>query len=85
MRAWLEDCGLNYIMAVSCDQRFTPPTGPVRADGVGTARAAQGWQRLSAGEGSKGHRLYDWLLIDPGADEHLLLVRRSISKPDELA
>jgi hypothetical protein len=29
--------------------------------------------------------LYDWLLLDPGADEHLLLVRRSISKPTELA
>lgn len=39
----------------------------------------------SAGKGSKGDRIYDWLLIDPGADEHLLLVRRSISKPDELA
>lgn len=23
---------------------------------------------LSAGQGSKGQRLYDWLLIDPGAD-----------------
>ena len=40
---------------------------------------------LSAGTGSKGHRLYDWLLIDPGTYTHLLLVRRSISKPDELA
>jgi SRSO17 transposase len=29
--------------------------------------------------------LYDWLLLDPGADMHLLLVRRSISKPSELA
>lgn len=29
--------------------------------------------------GSKGQRLYDWLLIDPGAHTHLLLVRRSIS------
>jgi SRSO17 transposase len=30
-------------------------------------------------------RLYDWLLLDPCADTHLLLVRRSISKPSELA
>lgn len=40
---------------------------------------------MSAGAGSKGQRLYDWLLIDPGADAHQLLVRRSISKPTELA
>lgn len=34
----------------------------------------------------KGHRLYDWLLLDPGtAGGQQLLVRRSISKPTELA
>lgn len=81
LRAWLEANDLNYVMAVSCDQRFTTPRGPVRADEL----ARKGWQRLSAGRGSKGHRLYDWLLLDPGADTHQLLVRRSISKPDELA
>jgi len=40
---------------------------------------------LSAGQGSKGHRLYNWLLVDPGADAHLLLERRSVTKPDQLA
>jgi hypothetical protein len=62
---------------------------PPRPDrgGLKLARVAprKGWQRLSAGQGSKGDRLYDWLVLDPGADEHLLLVRRSISKPTELA
>jgi hypothetical protein len=63
----------------------TPP-GPPRADELAAGAPQRGWQRLSAGQGSKGHRLDDWLLIDPGADEqHLLLVRRSISKPSELA
>src|ERR687894_678332 len=85
LRAWLEDKDLNYVMAVSCDARFTTPTGPARADDLAAAAPRTGWQRLSAGPGSKGHRLYDWLLLDPGADKHLLLVRRSISKPDELA
>jgi DDE family transposase len=70
---------------VSCDQRLATPKGPVRADELARSAPRKGWQRLSAGHGSKGHRLYDWLLIDPGADEHLLLVRRSISKPTELA
>lgn len=85
LRAWLEERDLNYVMAVSCDQRFTTPRGPVRADELVRGAPRKGWQRLSAGPGSKGHRLYDWLLLDPGTGEHLLLVRRSISKPTELA
>jgi SRSO17 transposase len=72
-------------MAVSCDATFTTPTGPARADDLAALAPKRGWQRLSAGEGSKGQRLYDWLLVDPGAGSHLLLVRRSISKPTELA
>ena len=42
------------------------------------------WQRLSAGEGAKGPRLYDWARVpsralpDPGWD-YWLLVRRSIA------
>jgi SRSO17 transposase len=85
LRTWLEDHDLNYVMAVSCDSRFTTATGQVRADELARTAPRKGWQRLSAGEGSKGHRLYDWLVLDPGADEHVLLVRRSISKPTALA
>jgi SRSO17 transposase len=85
LRTWLAGVGLDYVMAISCDHRFTTPTGPARTDKLVRSAPRKGWQRLSAGEGSKGHRLYDWLLLDPGADERLLLVRRSISKPDELA
>ena len=85
LRDWLDDQDLNYVMAVSCDARFATPTGPRRADELAASAPQRGWQRLSCGLGSKGHRLYDWLLVDPGADQHLLLVRRSISKPTELA
>jgi SRSO17 transposase len=48
------------------------------------------WQRLSAGDGAKGPRLYDWALnplvgpVDP-AWGRWLLVRRSPSDPVELA
>jgi SRSO17 transposase len=28
LRTWLKDNNLNYVMAVSCDQRFTTPTRP---------------------------------------------------------
>jgi len=85
LRTWLEAQDINYVMAISCDQRFSTPTGRLRADELAALVPKRGWQRLSAGAGSKGQRLYDWLLIDPGADAHQLLVRRSISKPDELA
>jgi SRSO17 transposase len=85
LRTYLEDQDINYVMAISCDQRFSTPTGRVRADELAALAPKRGWQRLSAGQGSKGQRLYDWLLIDPGNDAHQLLVRRSINKPDELA
>lgn len=80
LRDWCEAAGLNYVMAISCDTRFDTPAGRLRADALARSAPRTGWQRLSVGEGSKGHRLYDWLLIDPGAPGgHLLLVRRSIS------
>jgi SRSO17 transposase len=85
LRQWLDREDINYVMAVSCDAQFSTAAGPRRADELAATAPKRGWQRLSAGKGSKGHRLYDWLLVDPGADDHLLLVRRSITKPDELA
>jgi SRSO17 transposase len=50
----------------------------------------EGWKRLSAGEGSKGPRLYDWTRLPLNAPmqegfERYLLVRRSIEDPDELS
>jgi len=49
----------------------------------------EGWTTASCGEGSKGARLYDWLLIpiNPGTTEgyeRSLLVRRSKNAPDKL-
>ena len=85
LTGWLDEQDINYVMAVSCDHRFTTPTGAQRADHLAASAPKQGWQRLSCGQGSKGDRLYDWLFIDPGVTGHLLLVRRSISKPSELA
>jgi SRSO17 transposase len=50
----------------------------------------EGWKRLSAGEGSKGPRLYDWirLPLNPPLQEDFqrwLLVRCSIENPEELS
>jgi SRSO17 transposase len=85
LRAYLEDQDINYVMAISCDQRFSTPTGRIRADELAALAPQRGWQRLSAGAGSQGQRLSELLLLAPGTHTHQLLVRRSISKPTELA
>ena len=48
-----------------------------------------GWERLSAGAGSKGSRCYDWRRVELSAPtqqgwKRFLLIRRSISDPSEL-
>jgi hypothetical protein len=85
LRSWLQAHDIDYVLAISCDQRLSTPTGRTRADTLARSAPKRGWQRRCAGQGSKGHRLYDRLLLDPGTDDHQLLVRRSISKPTELA
>lgn len=51
---------------------------------------AEAWQRLSAGEGEKGLRLYDWVsaplfrMAEPEW-EHWLLARRNLDDPTEMA
>jgi hypothetical protein len=49
-----------------------------------------GWRRLSAGDGAKGPRLYDWAYAAYGSDaapgcERGLLIRRSLTAPHEQA
>ena len=62
----------------------------VRADRLALGVEESGWVRLSAGDGAKGPRVYDWTTVairplrEPGK-EYWLLARCSIAKPDELA
>jgi hypothetical protein len=56
LRRWLQDRSLGYALAVTGAQRL----GLSRADELAGEVPAEGWHRLSAGEGSKGPRLYDW-------------------------
>ena len=60
----LRRAGKGYVLGVKGDSRFNSWVGkPLRA---GTAETiaddldASAWQRLSAGSGSKGERLYEW-------------------------
>ena len=62
----------------------------MRADRLASGVEESGWVRLSAGDGAKGPRVYDWALVDirplrePGKG-CWLLARRSVAKPEELA
>ena len=94
LRSWLEDNRQPFVLAVRSHERVWISTGArlrqVTAAQVAAKIPPGHWQRLSAGEGAKGPRLYDWTLkplvgpVDPGWGRWLL-VRRSLSQPTELA
>ena len=64
LRAFLEQRELGYVLAVACDHRILAGRVKVRVDQVAAGLPEAVWQRLSAGRGAKGHRLYDWAWID---------------------
>lgn len=94
-RRALEGRGQAYVLAVKRTQTVStfPPLQPIgywHADELAARQPAAAWQRLSCGEGAQGERRYDWLYVElrPGLRAgwvHGLLVRRSVSTPDELA
>src|SRR3954452_9262333 len=78
--------GRGYVLAVTMRQRL----GARRVDAWAAGVPPEGWRRLSAGEGAKGPRLYDWAYTPyrggaPAGWEKGLLVRRELDEPDELA
>ena len=58
LRDWLDNQDLNYVMAVSCDARFTTPTGPQRADELAARLPKRAWQQLPAGERASERRAF---------------------------
>lgn len=89
LRQWLEQRQLAYVLAVASDQRMRwPDREQRRVDAIAHRLPALAWERVSAGPGSKGERLYDWALVPGGQQEgwsHGLLVRRSIEEQPEHA
>ena len=84
IRRWAERHGRGYVLAVTSGQRLG--LRPVTTWIKGLRK--RDWQRLSAGDGAKGPRLYDWACVPyngvaPGF-QSALLVRRAIAKPQEL-
>ena len=92
----LRRAGKGYVLGVNASHPFNswgdkPPVAGT-AEGIAQALPASAWARLSAGDGTKGARLYDWAyleLADLAAAEYDddrtglwtrgLLVRRTIT------
>jgi SRSO17 transposase len=64
LRTWPEESQVRYVLAVSCDHRIPVGAGRVtRADVLAARLPRRAWQRLSAGNGAKGQRYYDWAWV----------------------
>jgi SRSO17 transposase len=94
LRHWLEEQRQPYTLAVRSNELVWISTG-AQLRRVTVAQAAamlprSHWQRLSAGDGAKGPRIYDWALQPLVAPADLgwgrwLLVRLSLREPPALA
>src|SRR5215213_533605 len=85
IRRRLEARQRGHVLAVTSGQRL----GFVPVEAWLAKVPPEGWRRLSAGDGAKGPRLYDWAYLPhrgaaPGWQMGLL-IRRSPAKPDDLA
>jgi len=89
LRVWMEQEGLFYVMAVASNQHVWLGFNQVRVNQIVKQTTKDQWQVLSAGEGSKGPRLYEWALVPLLSimieNQRWLLVRRSISDPKDMA
>lgn len=94
LRGELEEWSWSYVLGIKTSEPVRPaadgglivrPAGEVIA-----ALPAKAWQRCSAGDGVQGPRFYDWAVVDlvrlgPARGNHLLLARRSLSDPKDIA
>lgn len=89
LRDYLERERISYVMAVRRTERVVTATGASTAETVIGASDTQ-WQRITAGDGTKGPRLSDWSAIripdNADKDRHrYILARRNIDDPTDLA
>jgi SRSO17 transposase len=94
LRRWLESEQQPFVLAIPANEPLwvEGDRGPEQvAVATVAARLTEGcWERISAGNGAKGPRLYDWAWVPlsrmPEPEwGHWLLVRRSLTKPQALA
>ncbi len=82
LRAALAGRGAGYVLAAARSEMITTKAGPKKAIDLAVTLPKRAWNRISAGQGAKGERLYDWAIIEatdgdlPG--RHYLMIRRSL-------
>jgi SRSO17 transposase len=92
LRVWLEEQRVAHVLAIKRTEPLWSTTSwtQVAATTLADAVPATAWERLSAGAGAQGPRVYDWTRVpirplrEPGWD-YWLLVRRSLADPTDRA
>ena len=89
LRGWLEKHMQAYVFAVSGKERVWRAQRQQSVKALLAEAPSEGWERLSAGSGSKGPRWYDWLRLELNAPRQVswkrwLVVRRSCSDPTKV-
>jgi SRSO17 transposase len=94
LRRYLEEAERPFVLAVRNSEPLWAVLdghlGQHAAAALAAALPATRWQRLSAGPGTKGERVYDWARVrltrlQEPPWEHWLLVRRNRKDPQDLA
>jgi SRSO17 transposase len=89
LRVWLEAQPQAYVLAVSGKEYVWLGGQQRRVNTILAAWPEDGWSRLSAGDGAKGPRWYDWRWLPLAAPleptwRRWLLIRRSLSDAIEM-
>ena len=89
-RKAIEGLGLGYVVGVRTDHAVCVGFRQVRVKALLGEVPANGWRRLSCGDGAKGPRRYDWArrpLNGPEPEKYArwLLLRRNLSDPADVA
>lgn len=92
LRLWLEQRRQAFVLGVKSNESlWWQGSAETEAREIAASLPSERWERLSAGDGSKGPRLYDWvweplwrlqITDEERAWGHWLLVRRTI-EPEE--
>jgi len=90
LRVWLEEQQKNYVLAVPETHQVWVQGRPQPVGLLAALLPQEAWGVLSAGEGSKGPRLYEWAWLQlsevtPSGRARWVLIRRSLSDSSKRA
>jgi SRSO17 transposase len=89
LRLWLEEHQVAHVLGVSGNHFVIIGWKQQKVSRVAAQFLPEDWHRLSAGQGSKGPRWYDWAAVQINSMiegwARWLLVRRSVDDPQERA